>query len=334
MSDRIELLVNNQKITAFSEYEVDSDLYLPADAFSLSFGPPRGLILDEGMPCRLLVNGEVALIGVIDSIDEKDGKSGSTTRVSGRDLMGLVVDQYVQEFVDLSAASLPAAADRLLKKVPLIDRKQIRLEKGAADGPQTRHLRPGDTTFEVLRDLALRRGLLFWCETDGTFVFGKPLAKGRSDFSLILDPDANRTNLIDLSRARDMSERYQLIMVVASADGDDAVTGGQHASATVTDTEVPLRRVKVEVFDADTMAPALRARQLKEQQRAAGRRYVATVARHSQNGLTWTPNRLCAIDNKVRGYRDTCLIYGRTLRLSKEAGQTTEVRLGLPGVVQ
>lgn len=335
MSDLVELIVNNQRIITFSEYEVDSDLYLPADAFSFTFGPPRGLVLDEGMPCRLLVNGKGALTGVIDTIDEKDGKAGSTTRVSGRDLMGMVVDQYVEEFIDLTATNLSSAAERLLKKVPVIDRKQIRLEKGSPDGPQTLHLRPGSTAFESLRDLARRRGLLFWCEPDGTLVFGKPLAKGQATFSLVLDPATQTTNVIDLSRVRDMSERYQVLKVVAHGEGDAATTGGQHVSASVTDNDVKLRRVKVEELDCDdTETPALRARQMKERQRANGLRITATVARHSQNGVNWVPNLLCSVDNKLRGWSGTHLIYGRTLRLSKETGQTTEVRLGLPGVVQ
>lgn len=335
LPDKVELLIAGKSITAFSEYSLDSDLYVAADAFSLTFGPPRGFTVMEGLPVTVKVNGKIELTGLVDDIEERDSRNGSTLTLSGRDLMGLVVDAYAEEFIDLENITLKAAADRLLKPIPFINRKTIVYQKGSSDssGQQIYHLDPGTTVFEALKALAMRRELLFYCQPDGTFVFGKPLSKGEISFHLRMG--GQTTNCKELTRTRSLAPRYSLIKVLSQGQGIDAIAPGAHSGvATVTDATVPFRKVMVMGLDGDTASPARHARYLLHKQRAEGLRYTATVAGHSQGGQNWRANLLTSVDNQVRDYRATALIYGRTLRLSKEAGQTTELRLGLPGVLQ
>jgi prophage tail gpP-like protein len=193
MRDKVELLVDGKKVDRFKSYEVTSNLFTAADAFTLELSNP-GVDIPAGARCRLVVNGAPELDGIVDVVERSYDKAGSALTVSGRDLMGLLVDSYCEEFVTLQNIELKALAERLLKKVPHINRKAIVYGKGdksrAVELTETKEeyeftqIQPGETVFEVLRKYALSRGMLFFSRPDGTMVFGLPRAGGEARFTV------------------------------------------------------------------------------------------------------------------------------------------------------
>lgn len=359
MSDSVALAVAGRKIERFLSYRIDADLYCSDDAFRMEAADP-GVDIDPGMACGLIVNNRTELTGIIDRVEDGDDKNGSDIAVEGRDLMGLLTDSYVAAFPDLEDITIKGLADVLLKDVPFINRKAIVYQSGIAGasasdvsggatgamagfGVSARnvHVEPGKTIFEVLRYYAACRGAMFYALPDGTFVFGRPKAQGRPAFSIIHRRDGKGNMAVRIRRTRDISRRWSKITVLCQQQGADSLSADDiNSQSTVTDPDMPFYKPYVAVVNNDDYTPAQKARMLLEQQRADGFRLVYTIPGHSQNGRNWAINELCHVIDEKRRINGIYLIYGRTFILAKpggsygDGGKFTEVRLGLPGVVQ
>ncbi len=347
-SDSLELLVGGRRLTQFIAYDVDADLYKAADAFSMTLGAPD-MEINPGMTCKLRVNGELELTGLIDSVEETGDKSKNEVTIEGRDLGGLLVDSYVEEFPDLQDVVLKQLADQLLAKVPLINRKQIVYQAGIGGqlaqqtktsafdlGQKHAHCDATRTIFDTLRDYAASRGAMFFFLADGTPVFGRPKASGAADYQLIRRLSGQGNTIVSGGRTRDISQRYTPIIVLGQRQGRDQLGASEiNTSAVLEDPDMPIRKPLVVQNDNDGESPAQHARLLLDRQRAGAVTFKYVVDGHSQNNLNWSINRLCrVIDETLRpAANGIYLVTGRRLKLSKEEGRTTEVRLGLPGVV-
>jgi len=100
MSDNIELRVGSTAIKNWLSYTIEADIYTADDAFSLELAHPETDVT-AGKRCELYVNGTLELTGIIDRVNKSYDKSGQKLRVEGRDLMGLLVDSYCEEFFTL-----------------------------------------------------------------------------------------------------------------------------------------------------------------------------------------------------------------------------------------
>lgn len=353
MSDSIALLVAGRRLEKFLAYRVEADLFCADHYFRLELTDP-GFAIDPGMRCELRINDILALTGIIDRVADGDDKRGSLLQVEGRDLMGLLVDSYVEDFPDIQDITLKALAEQLLAKVPFIDRKAVRYQSGLAgsaaggagesasgalkalgvDRKHT-HIDPGETIFHVLKRAAMSRGATFFGLPDGTFVFGRPKAGGRPPFSIVHRVDGRGNNAFRTRRVRDISRRYSTIKVVGQQQGREVLGAGDiNIEASVTDDQVPFHKPLVAVLDDDDLSPANYARLLLEMQRAEGFALTYSVPGHSQNGRNWTVNEMCRVRDTKRGIAGDYLIAGRAFELSKQDGRITELRLSLPGVLQ
>ena len=348
MPDSLSLHLGNRPIDRFIHYRVDADMFQAGAAFEVAL-PDPGFKLSAGSLCKLKVNGITALTGLVDILDEGGTKEARTIRVEGRDLMGLVVDSYVEEFVTLSNITLKGLAEKLLVPLPFISRSDIVYQAGAAGARaaattsnpllDTAHakaqIEPGQTVFDVFKEYTRSRGLLFWMQPSGAFVFGRPKAAGQAAFHLIRRHDGRGNNVMDGRRITDVSQRYRTIKVVGQQQGSDMLGAGQvNTSATATDSGAPVDKTKVIVDNNDDQSPARHARLEVERQRARALRLVYKVPGHTQGGRLWTINELCRIDDDDLEIHGVYLITGRTMELDKQAGPVTEVRLSVPGVIQ
>lgn len=352
--DSVVLQVGGKRIERFLSYTVESDLYTADDAFSLELAHPETEI-KRGQRCELYVNGVLELTGIIDKCSRSYGKGGLTYTVEGRDLMGLLVDAYCEEFVSVQDYKLSQLAELLLKKIPFINRSNVEYQEnvvgklkgktktvdtpliGYLDTPQkVSQIEPGMTVFEVLRNYAASRGLMFFAKPDGTFVFGRPKAGGEPSFSLTCTKSGIGNNVLDGSESDDISKRYSKVIVIGQQQGQDdfLMDAGQVTTqGEVVDKDFPFYKPFVAVDNNDSQSPALHARFLLEQQRHEGYQLSYTVQGQSQNGRNWQINELCRVKDEVLGIDGVYLIYGRTMELSRAFGTVTRLKLGTPGVV-
>ena len=355
-SDNVTLEIAGQRIERFASYSAEADLYTADDAFSLELAAPE-LRITPGQWCKLYVNGEKELTGIIDKRSRKYDKGGSLTmRIEGRDLMGLLVDSCCEQFVSVQGKKLSELAALLLKTVPYINRKQIQYQenivgklkgkKKAVDTPMIGYLdtpqkisqiEPGMTVFEVLRTYSASRGLMFFALADGTFVFGRPKAKGEPVFTLTCTKSGVGNNVLEGEEIDDISKRYSKVTVIGQQQGQDDMGADATKITTkgvVADTEFPFYKPFVTRDNNDSQSPALHARFLMEQQRHHGYQLHYKVQGHSQNGKNWQINELCRVRDEVLGIDGVYLIYGRTMERSKQEGTITRLKLGPPGLVQ
>lgn len=356
MPDKVELYVNKMRIEHFLSYRIDADLYTPADAFQLELANPETPV-KAGMTCGLKINGDLELTGIIDQARKIVRESGTSLQISGRDLMGLLVDSYCEPstWISVEGMKLKALAELLLAKVPFINRKDIDYQKnivGKLKGKKSSsgisicdaldttqrigQIEAGMTIFEVLKNYALSRGMLFYCEPKGKLVFGRPLTDGAPEFSLKMFKNGVGNNAIESDVATDISRRYQKVIVVGQQQGHDTMTDASQINAPTgvqVDLSFPFYKLYVAKECNDNVSPVMRARLIMEHQRRQGSQYNYIASRHSQNGKNWGINRFCRIQDEPQGLDGNYLIYGRTFELSKAEGPRTRLRLGEPGLV-
>lgn len=349
-SDTTYLLINGKKIDRFISYSVDSDIFTADDAFSVELASPE-IEINPPMECSLYVNDRLELSGLIEKVEETGDKNGPKIKATGRDLMGLIIDSYCEEFGSFKDKNLKALATRLLSRIPLIQRDDVVYQEnivGKLKGKSSQcglfdivskdlHIEPGKTIFEVLGEYAKSRGLIFYALPERKFVFGKPREVGEAKFRIINRNDGNGNNALAWSRMRDFSKRYSKVTIISQKQGQDDILNPAdiNIEATKTDPDVPAWYYKpfVQVDEYGGYQPAVQARLALEKMRHDGFRLQYTVVGHSQQNKNWTVNELCSVRDDRLGLDDVYLIYGRTFEMSKVNGTTTTLRLGYKGMI-
>jgi len=358
MSDKVQLRFGKNAadttVEHFLSYHIDADLYTAADAFHMELSDPETKI-KAGMRCELWINDQRELTGIVDEVHRRISKRGSSLSIQGRDLMGLLIDSYCEKLMSVSGKTLKELAELLLATVPFINRKDIvyqenvvgklkkqKKSKGGGflfglDAPQkVSQIEPGMTIFEVLRQYSMSRGMLFYSLPDGTFVFGRPMAKGEPSYVLQITNSGVGNNVIEADYVDNISRRYSKVIVKGQRQGQDSdgmVPAKRNPDGIEPDPDFPFYKPYVTRNHNDSLSPQMHAKFIMEKQRRDGRRLTYQVGRHSQQGINWAINRLCHVKDDKNDLDDVYLIYGRTFELNKPNGPTTSVRLGLPGKV-
>jgi prophage tail gpP-like protein len=353
-----------RKVSHFLNYSVEADLYIADHAFSLELANPEVVIL-PGSQCRLHVNDRLELTGVVDHRLRRCDKKGKKLVVEGRDLMGVLVDAYVEEFHSVQGKTLGQLAEALIgpnpatgrPALPFINRKLITGQTGLAGKLDTRHRRgtasfmalfetpepvrqtmPGMTVFQTLQTYALSSGVMFYGLPDGGFVFDRPLTGGDIDFNICLNPDGVGNNALSGEVDENISKGYSKVIVVGQRQGQDAdgldATRTPIKSKPVYDKDFPFYKTFVQCTSHDSQTPEQHARLILERMRHEATRLCYEMPRHSQTGKNYQMNRLAALRDEVHGKNGTYLITGRTFKLSKDDGPTTTLKLSLPGIVE
>lgn len=94
-SESMTLTIGDLKIGNWDKVDTDSDLFIPADSWTLSLYNPLGQLpkqVAEGADVYLSYRGEIILNGVIDQIGESVDAQSHTISVIGRDIAGQLLD--------------------------------------------------------------------------------------------------------------------------------------------------------------------------------------------------------------------------------------------------
>ncbi|MGD9642769.1 MAG: phage baseplate assembly protein [Elusimicrobiales bacterium] len=334
MSDKITLLVDGRELERFNSYSVDADFYLAADAFQLEVNSilPKGL---AGQRVQLLVNGKRELDGVLDSPRRTWEKGKLSTKLSGRDLAGLLVDSHTDGYGDIKNVTLQGLAEKLIAKVPFIQRSDIRYNF-TKDTPsltwESVYVEPCKSIFEVLSEKAKALGLVFYAMPDGKFFFGKANKTGKPKFHITVRQDGRGNNALFGDHMEDISKRYSDLNVISNGQGTDAKATSQLTVAHhLADKTFPFYKPFYAIESSGGLTPARQARLIMDMQRRQGESLVYRVPGHSQGDKNWAINETCTVEDEILDLHGTYFIYGRRFVMSKEDGAYTELRLGLPG---
>lgn len=342
MRDKIFLQIDNMKIEHFLSYSVHNHLFNAADSFSMELMNPK-IKIKEGARCKLYVNDRLELNGIVERIAERYDKAKRSLTIEGRDLMGLVADSYVEDFFDLKDHSLKDIAQRLLKNIPFINRKKIIYAKGSKERSVSQDNKeltmdvtspsPGDRVFEVLARCAMSHGLLFFSLPDGTFVFGKPRARGNIDFVLVCRKDVKGNNILEAERVRDIKAHFSKVTVTGDRQGRDNLgVDDLGYNVSVEDKSYPFYKPKVlDTSYADSDPESFAKLEMKHD-RFEGLLLNYKTFAHSQNGKNYQVNDICHVEDEVFGISGNYLIYARTFKMSKN-GVFTDLNLSRLGIL-
>jgi len=337
MRDKISLHINNLKIENFLSYRIESDLFVADDAFEITLAN-TGAEISEGAQCKLYINDTLELNGIIDKITDSYDKGGSKLSIEGRDLLGLLIDSYCEEFTTLENVTLKEIAEQLLADIPFINRKSIIYGKGnknravpltqAEDDYEFAQITPYTTVFEELKKHAIARGMLFFSMPDGTFVFGEPLTSGKAEYTLI-----KGKNILEGERTRDISKRYKTVTVTGQQQGTDLFGPEDiNVSGVAIDADFPFTKPFVAQAEHDGQDPQKYAKILMEKQQFDGFSLTYKTHSHSQTGKNYQVNAICHVKDERFSIDDDFLIYGRTFEMSRD-GVFTTLKLSKLGIL-
>jgi len=349
MPDNIELIIGSKQIIDFISYSVESDIFTAADYFRFEIYNPE-INITAGQQCKLSVNGNLELVGIVERIQHSWNKNGQKMIIEGRDLMGLIVDSYVEVFETKEDISLKELAELLLVDVPFISRKNIIYGKGDKIGTRTlvednskdffaKHtfvqIKPGHTVFEILNDYAKTRGLIFFNMPDGTFVFGEPITSGKAAYSMICrKTDSINNNAMEGENITDISRKYKKVTVLMQRQGTDPFsTSDINVSGISEDPDFPFAKPFIQVSDNDGLTPEREAKLIMEQQRFEALKLQYKTNGHSQRGNNYQVNTICHVEDEIFNINKDFLVYSRTFEMNKNDGVFTKLKLSELGIL-
>jgi len=335
MSDAAEIVIGERRYSRFKRYRIESDLYAAAGAFDFELYHDPAIAVKPGDRAQVYVNGFLEMTGLIDKVSTAYDASGRSLKVSGRDLMGLVVDSYCEEWRTMSNLSLVKAAERLLKNVPFVNRLPIEADETAQRRDAKKPFlqpAPGDKIFDVLKEAAASRGVVFYARANGSLCFRKPSGRGSVNMNITRKHGEPNSYIISGERTTDYSERYSKYTVLTQEQGlDETGPPWINAKATAEDKGVPFLKPFVESMQEDAGSVRKRADMLLELRRAKSDSVSYSLKGHSQGVYNWAIDELVRVDDDELDVHRDLLIYSRAFEMSRQ-GITTELTLGEAGL--
>ncbi len=322
--DEVILLVRNARVDKFVSYTIDADLYSPEGSFS--FECDSKYDVEKGNTCQIFVNRKCVMAGIIDTVRRSLSRSGPKMNIEGRSVAAVLADSSVTKFATLPT-TLPQLVERLARDLPFLSRKDFVFKSGSDKAKVQRkfvEVSPGDSVFEVIKKAANSQGYLFWASPEGELVFDKPVERGEADFKIHAFEDGSEIDYIEGSVSETLNEQHSLIKVIGESQDDNDI---KYVAASVKNDDFPFYRPLVVNWN-ENEGPAKKTAELQlATEKAASIQLEYTMPGHSQNGIPWTINAFCDVEDHYNGANGAYLIKRRTFTLDRSEGKRTKLEL-------
>lgn len=322
--DEVILLVRNARVDKFVSYTIDSDLYSPEGSFS--FECDSRYDVNKGDTCQIFVNRVCVMAGIIDTVRRSLSRSGPKMEIEGRSVAAVLADSSVTKFATLPT-TLPQLTERLVRDLPFLSRKDFVFKSGSDKAKVQRkfvEVSPGDSVFDVIKKAANSQGYLFWASPEGQLVFDKPVERGKSDFKIHAFENGEEMDYIEGSVTETLDGQHSLIKVVGESQDNNDI---KYVAASVKNSDFPFYRPLVVNWN-ENEGPAKKTAELQlATEKAAAIQLEYTMPGHSQNGIPWTINAFCDVEDHYNGANDAYLIKHRTFTLDRNEGKRTKLEL-------
>lgn len=334
------LLIDGTEHRDWTSYSIDSDLMIPADAWSFELGPVVGDLpkqLVEGKEVKVKMGEEVVMVGRIDTMTDDVSRQGRNLSLTGRDRAAVLLDCSSPIFVSKQVS----LADVMAKVVRPFGITRTRID---ADKTLTRekiNVEPGENAWDTLQNAAEANGLWPWFSPDGTLIIGRPDYTQPPVATLKMKRDGGENNLVSLSESRDVSRRFSEVTVLGQSHGTTLEEGKHNIKATVRDSGLTWYRPKILTdHEADSLAVAS-ARGLKfiADARLNGYTLTAAVNGHAVDmaaakPMLWTPGQRVHLVSEPHGIDATFFIMARRFTGGRNQPARTVLTLKEDGVWQ
>jgi len=346
MQHKVSIAVGKWELSNWLSYEIDGNILVAADAFSMTVGSPTpenfSTIL-EGDRCQIFVDGHSQMKGVIDDVGLRYNKTESAMTIRGRSLAAYLVDCSAPT-TGYDEISLLDLATNVCStwNIPVRAHPDAKQAIAAAEAeefgtlPRTQP-EPGETCWDFLNRYAKNQGLMMWMSIDGALVISKPNYSQAPTFSLhhhLTAPRNLKNNILRGDVIRGMADRYSHITVKAQRQAEDEISGEEAAGIeyTATDDELVDRGISRPLILTDyEITNIAQARRRAEHEvalrRAKGTRIQYKVPWHGTGQAVYGYDMTVDLDDELSGLNGTYYILGRKLRGNKYEGTSTSITL-------
>ncbi|RYL25156.1 phage baseplate assembly protein [Acinetobacter piscicola] len=329
----IRLIVGGFECKEWDDVTIDSQVDIPADAFSFSlYNPPLGHLPAEvkaGTTAEIYYGNELILTGIIDRLKESVSRAGRTLQLSGRDLAGQLID-----------CSVPINNSRQITLSTLIQDYVLASPLGTVihgfrvqDDAWLKNkitVEPSESLYDAIAKAAQVTGQFVWMDEQGVMNIGNPFNRSQQPSqTLNLMFDGKNNNVISASYDEDVSSVFSDIKILSQDEK------GQHILAeTNRSTPYAYSRLKIiTMSDVETQAEAQAAiEKIQHDNDLEAYTLTTTVPDWVINGSVWkTTGQIYFNSDVLTRSNAKWVVIGRTFRLSRHEGKTTELKLKREG---
>lgn len=325
----IRLIVGGYECKEWDDVTIDSQVDVPADAFSFSlYNPPLGHLPTEvkaGTTAEIYYGNELILTGIIDKLKEAISRSGRTLQLSGRDLAGQLID-----------CSVPINNSRQITLSTLIQDYVLASPLGTIihgfrvqDDAWLKNkitVEPSESLYDAIAKAAQVTGQFVWMDEQGVMNIGNPFNQSKQPSqTLNLMFDGQNNNVISASYDEDVSNVFSDLKILSQDEK------GQHILAeTNRTTPYAYSRLKIiTLADVETQAEAQAAiDKVQHDNDLEAYTLTTTVPDWVMNGSVWKTTGQIHFNSDVLARSNAkWVVMGRTFRLNRHDGKTTELKL-------
>lgn len=342
-SVEVEVKIGGKAHRSWTRYDIDSDLFTPADAWSVTLAKSTAITLPPevvdgaAVEVRLVREGKstTVLSGRLDDRELIVSKDGQELQLRGRDDAAVLLDCSAA-IVSGRQLTLSDVVAKIVRPLGVI---RFRVDADSQLLREKVNIEPGDSAWDSLRRAAEANGLWPWFDPDGTLVIGRPRYDLPPVATLMINADGRGNNVLRLAEQRSIADRYSEVTVLgqahASGTGDGQHEGRNNIRWVERDTGVKLYRPKL-VIDHEAINETIaraRGRKIISDARLRGYTLTAVVPGHyTPAGEVWTPGQRVAVQSEPHGIDGVFFLAGRRLSLSKQQGSLTTLTLKEDGV--
>ena len=336
--DTVSLVCDAGEIQHWERYEIESDLLTPADAFHLVTRcvPGWRSSLKKGATVQLTVNGQVAMVGILEGTSVITDRGKTELVIEGRDFAGCRMVDQAAPFLSLESVPLRTLVSRCAKEAGVT----VQFIAGAGGTVQDYKSNPGESCWDVCWRACSKLGVGLWGDEQGNLICGRPNYEGPPRMRLehhLNGPASARNNVERIAVHESIAERFSLIEIYGQKQGNSLDFGESAAGAILasgTDPDVPYRKV-LRIVDSDAKDQG--TAQLRANTEVGIRKMKATliealVPLHSQNQLVYKTNDLAQVIDDASETNGMYYITKRRFTYNRLEGQHTYLVLTIPGV--
>ena len=332
-NNKIRLVIAGYEIDSWDNASIDSAIDTPAEAWSFSLFSGDDLAIPvavkAGAKVQAFYGDELILTSIADAVEEGCDRSGYALKISGRDLVGQLID-----------CSVPIFNGRQINLEELINKyvlsgnlgslfHNVRIQNNSWLKNKV-SVEPGESLWDAIAKAASVTGQHVWLEPDGTLVIGDPFARPyQVQTTLQLIKHSNANNVLDAKYTEDISNVFSDLKILSQD------SKGQHIlSSTSASTPYTHQRLKIiSMSDVETKAEADNAIQKIEQDNnLQAYAMTANVIGWSIDNRVWSTGWFLDFQsNRLIRATAKWAVMGRTLTLSRSNGKQTSLKLNRQG---
>lgn len=333
MLSDLKLVIAGYEVNRWDNAIVDAAIDTPAAAWSLALFDEDDRVVPaevtHGAKVQMYYKNELILNSVADAVEESVDRSGYALKISGRDLIGQLID-----------CSVPIFNGRQVTLDELLNQFLLKSELGALftgidvqDNSWLKNkasVEPGESLWDAINRTAQVTGQHVWMRPNGTLVIGDPFKNNTYiQTPLRLHRPDMANNVMNAHYSADISNAYSEIKVLGQNNQAQHILSTAHTS-----NRYPFKRSKIVNFaDVETQAEADAAVQkyIKDNDlNAYG--LTATVYGWQWDGMLWRiASYLNFESNRLVRASAKWAVMGRTFTLTRQDGFLTQLRMNRQG---